>query len=300
MRKLMLLGVMILALSACVREAGPGAYQPPADQGGATLPVETPTTEEIGVTLVAPTETETPFVPQAVETDTPDVAPTATTEELPTETPGFLMPTATTMELPPTATDEESVSGLGSSGAEGTATNTFAPMPTQQGFFPITVIAPTATPTTAGTPGATQSSGGSGLPPTPTNLSPSLGEGCEYIVQPGNTLFRIAINNNITLEELRAANPQVVGDLIQPGQTLLIPGCGEGLNAGEEIAEGTPDDDQPVPSVTGTPARTHTVARGETLISIARRYNVTVQDIVRANNLSNPNLLTPGQTLIIP
>lgn len=44
----------------------------------------------------------------------------------------------------------------------------------------------------------------------------------------------------------------------------------------------------------------HVVQRGETVSSIARRYNVSPNAIIAANNLPNPNLIYPGQHLIIP
>lgn len=45
---------------------------------------------------------------------------------------------------------------------------------------------------------------------------------------------------------------------------------------------------------------THHVATGETLTAIATRYNVSVQEIVQANGLSNPNMIYAGQMLVIP
>ncbi|GAB4467491.1 MAG: hypothetical protein Kow00124_00450 [Anaerolineae bacterium] len=44
----------------------------------------------------------------------------------------------------------------------------------------------------------------------------------------------------------------------------------------------------------------HVVAWGETLAKIAARYNVTVQAIMAANSISNPDRIYAGQTLIIP
>ena len=62
-----------------------------------------------------------------------------------------------------------------------------------------------------------------------------------------------------------------------------------------------------VPTQMATPAAastaggfTHTIAGGESLYTIARRYEVTTQAIVQANNLSSPDKIVVGQQLIIP
>ncbi len=52
--------------------------------------------------------------------------------------------------------------------------------------------------------------------------------------------------------------------------------------------------------VTSRSNSTYTVVRGDMLWSIAQRHNVTVDEIVRANNLSNPNNIFVGQVLTIP
>jgi LysM repeat protein len=44
----------------------------------------------------------------------------------------------------------------------------------------------------------------------------------------------------------------------------------------------------------------HTVARGETLTSIAKMYHVTIDELQRANQIENPLKLLAGQTIIIP
>lgn len=57
----------------------------------------------------------------------------------------------------------------------------------------------------------------------------------------------------------------------------------------------------PIPSVTPEPTlTTHIVASGDTLSGIAKKYGVTVQALVEANMLSNPDLLQIGQALAIP
>ena len=44
----------------------------------------------------------------------------------------------------------------------------------------------------------------------------------------------------------------------------------------------------------------YTVARGDTLIGIARRYGTTAEELARINGLENPSLIYPGQKLKIP
>lgn len=44
----------------------------------------------------------------------------------------------------------------------------------------------------------------------------------------------------------------------------------------------------------------YTVAPGDSLYTIAHTYNSTVANILRFNNISNPNLIFPGKNIIIP
>ena len=44
----------------------------------------------------------------------------------------------------------------------------------------------------------------------------------------------------------------------------------------------------------------HTVRSGETLFSIAQRYNIDPNNLARINNITNPNEITVGQNLFIP
>ncbi len=46
--------------------------------------------------------------------------------------------------------------------------------------------------------------------------------------------------------------------------------------------------------------QTYVVQRGDTLGEIAQRYSVSVEELVRSNNIPNPNSLEVGQILIIP
>jgi LysM repeat protein len=309
-RLALVLVIVMLIASGCNRPASEGAISlsSPTPAGGQPL-VASP----IAITPIPPTDV-VPTLPLPT-----DVVPTLAAQSIdPTATVPFVAPntlptadmggvTLIAPTVPPTNTLPAMVPTtlptLDSGGSIQPATLVYITPPVA---IPVTVIAPTSVPITdSGAGGILPTSTGGAFTSTPSGLitptalaNPNAsGDGCTYTVQTGNTLFRIALSNNITLEQLRDANPALRGDLIQPGQTLTIPGCGAGLDAGGN----------PVPTstlaatATAVEAQTtHTVAAGETLIAIARRYGVTVQAIVSANNLQNPNLLTPGQTLIIP
>lgn len=137
---------------------------------------------------------------------------------------------------------------------------------------------------------------------TPTALS-GVGSGadaCTYIVQPGDSLFRIATSEGVTLEEMRAANPDLVGEapILQPGQELNVPNCGEAAAPAAEQNVAAPE---PTTGVVAPPgSEVYTVRSGDTLMTIAREYGVTIDDIVQANSLTNPDRLDIGQELIIP
>ncbi|HOA25184.1 MAG TPA: LysM peptidoglycan-binding domain-containing protein [Aggregatilineales bacterium] len=97
-----------------------------------------------------------------------------------------------------------------------------------------------------------------------------------YVVQRGDNLFRIAQRFGTTVTAIQAANG-LTGTTIYAGQTLIIPTGGG----------------------TGTP-RTYVVQRGDYLNLIARKFGVSTSLLAQVNKISNPNLIFPGQVLIIP
>lgn len=56
----------------------------------------------------------------------------------------------------------------------------------------------------------------------------------------------------------------------------------------------------PVQSAANANGYTHTIASGESLYTIARKYDVTTQAIVHANGLSSPDKIIVGQKIVIP
>jgi LysM repeat protein len=66
--------------------------------------------------------------------------------------------------------------------------------------------------------------------------------------------------------------------------------------------EATPAPPSPVEETPATPAPTitHTVQRNENLITIAAQYGITVEALVKANNIPNPDRIEAGTVLTIP
>jgi len=122
-----------------------------------------------------------------------------------------------------------------------------------------------------------------------------------YTVRPGDTLSEIAASHGLSLQALEKANPQVLNpNFIRSGQALNLP---DGFTPPQKapVNLGTPPAPTlpkvPPPTVSGT---TYRVAAGDTLSAIGARYGLTAQAIAKANGLSNPNLIFPGQVLKIP
>ncbi|CZQ87867.1 lysin motif [Trichococcus palustris] len=122
---------------------------------------------------------------------------------------------------------------------------------------------------------------GAGTTPTPTP-TPTPSTGTTYTVKSGDTLYAIALRYGVTIQQIVSANNIANANLISVGQVLTIPGAGT------------------TPTPTPTTGTTYTVKAGDTLYAIALRYGITIQQIVSANNISNPNLISIGQVLKIP
>jgi len=135
---------------------------------------------------------------------------------------------------------------------------------------------------------------------------------CVYVVQSGDTLFSIARENNVSVDDLVAANPSFLGGTanttLQIGWELQLPGCAAATAtaqatvvtspaATQGTAAGTPAPSSAAPSGGQT---TYVVQAGDTIYSIARQFGITPDAIIAANNLVNPNRIDVGQTLIIP
>ena len=109
-----------------------------------------------------------------------------------------------------------------------------------------------------------------------------------YIVKKGDTLYSIARANNISVDTLIKDNVLTTNNL-SIGQTIRIRKPNSTEIEYEEcfVAEYVPNNQI-----------TYVVKKGDNLYSIARKYNTSVDEIKKKNNLKS-NLLSIGQELII-
>jgi LysM repeat protein len=153
-----------------------------------------------------------------------------------------------------------------------TQTQVFTPQP------PPTAITLTAEPTVISVtqPSPTVVPSATLPPAAPSTPVPDQ---FEYTVQWGDTLYSLAQRFNTTVDAIVALNSLPDASYIKVGQVLRI--------------AGTPG---PAPG----PGQEYVVQAGDTMFSIARRYNTTVEAIQRANGIVNPWYISVGQKLVIP
>jgi len=118
-----------------------------------------------------------------------------------------------------------------------------------------------------------------------------------YTVQPGDNLYRISLRLGVSMYTLMQANGLSNPNRVYVGQVLCT-----GYTAPPPAPWPAPP---PAPRPAPPPAPSacgfhYTVARGDTLGTIAVRFGTTVYALLRANGLSNPNFVYPGQVLCIP
>ena len=108
-----------------------------------------------------------------------------------------------------------------------------------------------------------------------------------YKVVSGDNLTKIAKANNTTVNELVQINGIKNPNLIYVGQELKIP-----------VAEAAPA--APAASTASYATTTYKIKPGDNLTKIAKEFDTTVEELVKLNNIANPNLIIAGADLIVP
>jgi len=106
-----------------------------------------------------------------------------------------------------------------------------------------------------------------------------------YVVQPGDTLYRISLKFGVSMDAIRAANG-FSGDKIFSGQNLIIP-------------DGSAPARPPANNGSNSGGVVHVVQAGETLFTIGLKYGLVWTKIQAANGLAGTTVYV-GQRLTIP
>ena len=111
-------------------------------------------------------------------------------------------------------------------------------------------------------------------------------EGGGYVIKKGDTLSKVSKETGIALQDIIAANNIKDPNKVQIGQSLVLPTSS--VPQKKENIEINPD------------SNSYTIKKNDSLGAIAKKYNVSVQDLAKANNIENVNKITTGQKINIP
>lgn len=103
-----------------------------------------------------------------------------------------------------------------------------------------------------------------------------------HVVGEGQSAWMIAAHYEITLADFLLFNGMTQDDVLQPGDEVTV-----------RLAEGQP------PPPTPTPPMNHTVREGETAWTIAAFYRISLDDLFLFNDLTEDDILHPGDDIII-
>jgi len=134
---------------------------------------------------------------------------------------------------------------------------------------------------------------GAGVPlPTKVSLAaarvdgrPAPGARASHVVRRGETLSTIARKHGVSIRSLARWNGMKSTDMLRAGRRLVL--RASAAPSGEPVIETDGD------------KTTYTVRRGDTLSDIARRFRVSVSQLVSWNGLSRKGHILPGQRLVI-
>ncbi len=123
-----------------------------------------------------------------------------------------------------------------------------------------------------------------------------------YHVKANDSLSKIATSLNVSVAELQFVNSPKELAMLRPGQIINVPA--------KKTVETTPAIEPPAPNPNAkkpvesaakpATASGYEVQKGDTATSIAKRFSVTVDDLLKLNKVTDPKKLQPGKSLKIP
>ena len=118
-----------------------------------------------------------------------------------------------------------------------------------------------------------------------------------HVVEQGQTLYGLAKKYGVTVDELIAANPGTENG-IKIGQKLTIPSA-TSVNPNQQVRDAFSTTTVAAPQ--GSAPVYHTLQSGESIYSIAKQYNATIEGIIAGNPGLKPDQYTDGATVkVVP
>ncbi len=175
---------------------------------------------------------------------------------------------------------------------------------------------PTGSPTGAaavpalGTPLAPKPNAPKPETPAAKTASAPVSKTNAYHVQTGDTLTKIAAVHGVAVSDLEEANGIKIGAILKPNQVLTIPPAKPAPKpAAPAIVQdskkaaflASKGESTPTVSATANSAtRSYTVAKGDTPTSIAKKFGMNSDELMKLNKIDDPKKMKLGQTLKIP
>jgi murein DD-endopeptidase MepM/ murein hydrolase activator NlpD len=126
--------------------------------------------------------------------------------------------------------------------------------------------------------------------------------GTAITIQKGDTIDGLVSRYGVPASAIAEANNLPNGSALKPGQRLVIPKYEVTGSAAPRTASNAPQTAAPAisaPATTGGPM-VHTVAPGETLMALSRKYRKPVGEIAKANNIAPHTMVKIGDRIVIP
>jgi LysM repeat protein len=155
----------------------------------------------------------------------------------------------------------------------------------------------TATPTVATATVAPIATDAAAAPTVAADVS-----GANYTVKSGDSLWKVARQQNVTVAAIKQAN-NLSSDSLKVGQKLRIPAA-SATAAAPTVSAGIASPSSPAWREPGTYTENgqtiHVVDFNESPAVIAKKYGIKMDDLLKANNISDVKKVQYGQRLVIP
>jgi LysM repeat protein len=121
-----------------------------------------------------------------------------------------------------------------------------------------------------------------------------------YTIKRGDTISGIAARYGLTTQKLLALNGLTRTSIIYPGQVIKLGGSSIDIAPVSDVEKNDPPSTPPTSAPPAAPSSTYTIKSGDTVTSIAARFGLTVDAILKANGLSRTSIIYAGRTIVIP